>query len=923
MDRSHPPVSTVLVFLAFLAALFYLAGAFWICAAQHTGPVILTGDQAYLDLLYVRNLRDGHGPRYLPDHLKTLAPASPLRVALLWIISHFLSLPFPLLWGAGFLGVVFLWLGLVLAAWRIREEGGGVEIGFLLAVLGQSGILWLLWSGDSGALVVLGVFACVLPLYRRDLTPTRLALTSVGAFLLGLCSWPGYAFALGTTLFLVTYGTRDMPDLRRPWRPGFWWAVFPSLGGGGILLLDWAWTGLWDGGGPLSQFNPLTCISFGTILRLEWPEGFFHLLRALGKSGTPVGGLSWILLPLFLFGLLVSPEKESEKNSRTELLPLFQILSVLAFLAFLPEGERESSILPFMPLFLFFVFRGIREIACRIPQVGDTVAWIVILGLVAVQVWALPNWYDRVRLIRSERYRMSVLPADEAKAKGWISDSVRVSAGDDPALLVRLGSDIVRQGVFGSGYRLNVNLAGAGYAGVKRDVLRLLLDAPDCVLFPSSRGVAGRSAFPDILSASAELVSASYEVRTGDTCTVFLRPTDVSVEEIRDIAAQRLLRAGREHDLLWSIIACDSRPEPTPEQRARWRNAVEDRLSCLAGEYWDFEEGLPLGSQTVGEEIRVAWTRPVPVDGVCALSTGLSQGVGSVVLPEFQIEGDLLQFSVAGIGSATECYVSLMIFEELRFAAEGIDPARKVEHFHHWAGESLRGTMFYYLMPQDLKPVPQGRQGWRVVKTAHPGNPDRWTFVEWPVHPWRGQRAHLEISDRSPESWIAVDSIRQMIRPPGKYFDFEDGTYHGWSTEGSAFGNGPALGAFPGQQPILRQQGDFLVNSYLDSSDSAQGVLRSATFSIDHEFLRFRIGGGDIPFRTALNLYVDGQPALSASGQRDEVLRTVVWDLRGVRGREGRIEIVDQDSDTWGHILVDDIALLDERFLSWEPEKGE
>jgi hypothetical protein len=191
------------------------------------------------------------------------------------------------------------------------------------------------------------------------------------------------------------------------------------------------------------------------------------------------------------------------------------------------------------------------------------------------------------------------------------------------------------------------------------------------------------------------------------------------------------------------------------------------------------------------------------------------------------------------------------------------------------------------------------------------------------VHPWRGQRAHLEISDRSPENWIAVDSIRQMIRPPGKYFDFEDGTYHGWSTEGTAFGNGPALGAFPGQQPILHQQGDFLVNSYFDSSDSAQGILRSATFSIDHEFLRFRIGGGDIPFRTALNLYVDGQPALSASGQRDEVLRTVVWDLRGVQGKEGRIEIVDQDSDTWGHILVDDIALLDEKFLSWEPEKGE
>ncbi len=916
-------MSTVLVILAFLAAFLYLAGVFWIGAVQRGGTVILTGNQAYLDLLYTQNLRDGLGPRYLPDHLKTLAPASPCRISLLWVISHFLSLPSPLLWGAALLGLVFLWLGLVWAAWRLREEGGGVEVGFLLAVLGQGGVLWLLWSGDSGALVVPGIFACVLPLYRRDLTPVRLVLTSISAFLLGLCSWPGYAFAVGTTLFLLTYGARERPDLRHPWKAGFWWSVLPLMGGGAVFLLNWAWTGLWDGGGPLSEFNPLACLSFKAILRLEWPEGFFHLLRSLGVSGTPFDSLSWILLPLFLFGLLASPEKEPEKHSRTELLPLFQILSVLAFLAFLPEGERESGILPFVPLFLFFVLRGIRQIACRIPQVGDAVAWIFVLGLVTAQVWALPNWFHIARSVRSERYRTSILPADEAKAKGWISNFSRVSAGDDPALLVRLGSDIVRQGAFGSGYRLNVDLAGAGYAGVKRDALRLLLDAPDCVLFPNSRTAANRSAFPDILSASAELVSASYEVRMGDTCTVFLRPKDVSVEEIRDLAVQRLLQAGREHDLLWSIIACDSRPEPSPEQRSRWRTAVEDRLSCLTGEYWNFEKGLPPESQTVGEGISVAWTRPAPVDGVRALSIGLSQSIGTVVLPEFTIEGDLLQYSMTGIGSATECYVSLMISQESRLDTEGIAPVRKAEYFHHWAGEPLRGNTFYYLMPQDLKPIPQGRQGWRVVKTAHPADPARWISVEWPVYPWRGQQARLEISDRSPESRIAVDAIRQMIRPPGRYWDFEDGTCQGWSVEGTAFGNGPVLGAFPAQQPILNQQGDFLVNSYLDSSDSAQGILRSATFTIEHEFLRFRVGGGDTPFRTALNLYVDGKLALSASGKRDEILRSVVWDLRGVQGKQGCIEIVDQDSDTWGHILIDDIALLDERFLSWELEKRE
>ncbi|HQO34423.1 MAG TPA: hypothetical protein PLG59_07170, partial [bacterium] len=153
-------MSTVLVILAFLAAFLYLAGMFWIGAVQRGGTVILTGNQAYLDILYTQNLRDGLGPRYLPDHPKTLAPASPFRITLLWVISHFLALPSPLLWGTVLLGLVSLWLGLALAAWRLRDEGGGVEIGFLLAVLGQGGVLWLLWSGDSGALVVPGIFAC-------------------------------------------------------------------------------------------------------------------------------------------------------------------------------------------------------------------------------------------------------------------------------------------------------------------------------------------------------------------------------------------------------------------------------------------------------------------------------------------------------------------------------------------------------------------------------------------------------------------------------------------------------------------------------------------------------------------------------------------------------------------------------------------
>jgi hypothetical protein len=676
--------------------------------------------------------------------------------------------------------------------------------------------------------------------------------------------------------------------------------------------------------------NLLGCISLRAVLRLDWTKGVWETLRCFGSLGTPISVLPWIVFPVTLLGVLARVDsgrleqltptgpvgEPPSDQTPTEFLPLLQFLSLVVFLGFLPEERHETEVLPFLPIFLLFLVRGIRELARLVDPARGAISWLVILSIVVMDVWWLPDWYMKVHRACTEQVQSSILPAEEIR--GLLSEEGRIAAGDDPALLWHIGAQFLRNGFFGSGYRLRIDVAGKEYAGVRRDALRLMLEVPDVVVFPAEGSTPKPSAFPDLETAKRDLTSVSYEIQTREHTVLICIPQYLPLWEVREQAIRRLVRAGRECDLLWSITVGDLRPEPTLEDRSRWRNRIQDSLSRLVGEQWDFEGGLPESSEVVGEGAEVGWSRPVPVEGVRALWTcgpEHPERTATIRSGEFRIAGDRMQVAVAGVGAATECFVSLLVWESTENQPLQPDPVTKAEHFYHWLGEPLRGQVFFYLLPSELSPTKAGWQGWRVVKSAYPHSAGAWESVEWPVSPWRGMRAKWEATDRSTDGWIAVDRIRQTLRPPGRYWDFEEGTYEGWTLEGEAFGGHPVVRAFPGQQPISGPQGDFFVNTFLDGSDRAQGILRSATFPIDHGFLHFRIGGGDFRLRTALNLYVDGQLALSATGERDEQLRPVTWNVRAAHGREGRLEIVDLESGPWGHVLVDDIALVDEEAL--------
>ncbi len=138
------------------------------------------------------------------------------------------------------------------------------------------------------------------------------------------------------------------------------------------------------------------------------------------------------------------------------------------------------------------------------------------------------------------------------------------------------------------------------------------------------------------------------------------------------------------------------------------------------------------------------------------------------------------------------------------------------------------------------------------------------------------------------------------------FADFEAGTYGSWKVQGGGFGDGPARGTRPGQNPVGGHLGGGLVNTFLPN-DGPQGTLTSPPFTIRRRFITFLIGGGNHPGKCCLNLRVGGRIVRTATGRNDEALERQQWDVQDLLGQEASLEIVDAESGGWGHINVDDI----------------
>lgn len=159
-------------------------------------------------------------------------------------------------------------------------------------------------------------------------------------------------------------------------------------------------------------------------------------------------------------------------------------------------------------------------------------------------------------------------------------------------------------------------------------------------------------------------------------------------------------------------------------------------------------------------------------------------------------------------------------------------------------------------------------------------------------------------------------------RPDIVFADFEDGNHGKWKAEGTAFGSRPVtLAEIPAYQSpqTMGAHGQALVNSHSSApggdwgaKDTATGKLISPEFTIERNFIRFLIGGGNLTEENGVHLVVGGKVARTACGNNDNKLRTDRFDVREFAGQKAHLEIVDQAVGAWGNIGVDYIVFTDD-----------
>jgi fructan beta-fructosidase len=164
---------------------------------------------------------------------------------------------------------------------------------------------------------------------------------------------------------------------------------------------------------------------------------------------------------------------------------------------------------------------------------------------------------------------------------------------------------------------------------------------------------------------------------------------------------------------------------------------------------------------------------------------------------------------------------------------------------------------------------------------------------------------------------LCLSAFAAAAEPDVLIADFEADTYGDWEVTGEALGPGPARGTLPGQMAVSGFEGRGLVNTFF-KGDGSTGTLTSPQFKIERSYINFLIGGGAHKDKTCINLLVDGKVVRTAVGPNSvpggsEELDWESWDVAELAGKPAVIRIVDEATDGWGHVNIDQIVEADRK----------
>ncbi|WP_073062871.1 PVC-type heme-binding CxxCH protein [Fodinibius roseus] len=199
-------------------------------------------------------------------------------------------------------------------------------------------------------------------------------------------------------------------------------------------------------------------------------------------------------------------------------------------------------------------------------------------------------------------------------------------------------------------------------------------------------------------------------------------------------------------------------------------------------------------------------------------------------------------------------------------------------------------------------------------------------YCSIPGHRAAGMEGRFEIISASTGETVAEGIIPQKDGQPVN-LDFEYASLEGWSAEGGAFTGQPVSdrsSELYEEDMDVDPSGQFYVSSGGTKKAQATGTLTSPAFEVTHPWAAFKVSGGALKeTRVEIVAAETDTTIFEITGNDHQRLRPVVVDLRGHRGQQIYIRLIDKETGVsqipyiedngWAHISFDDFRFYPER----------
>lgn len=856
--------------------------------------VLWLADDAFIAFVHSRNFAEGNGLVFIPGE-KVEGYTNFLWTFLVGLAGKIgMSIPHTALFGnlATFLGA------LALVAALVRRTAPG-EVGLPFATLALAGSFAFSTFASSGLetmpvamLVAAGMWGSTLG--RRGPLWAGLFLT------LGIMSRPDQVVLYGCMgLALVLEDlvhNRDLPLLRRlEFRRYFAYAA-PIF----VLFLPWfLWRWSYYG-----QFYPNTFYAKsggGSYFQ----QGLLYGLQFFMTSGA------FVWLVAFLTAVWGPARNRNETRLR-----IFGVLALVLFSFYIVKvgGDfmQHRFFIPLMPVLFGVGEMGMRwrlsEI--RLPALRGVGLAVVGLALVAavLPVQIIRGWEFRWWLAAEHNYYRvkSLFPLDIASGF-WTTGNklheVFTANGVQPRFatncvgMIAWNSRIPIVDMYGL---TNVNIAHkevqtrsrpgheklANLEEVLREGAVVSFDTLDGPAFSDHSRATVKGFTFHFLRWDQELVDALSRVPGSRLPKPEADVTRIANESPRDEVVQAL---GFYRRFL------ESHP-----RRAELLETLEARAASIA----DFEEKDVPTVRLEGDGLRVETARepqPIPAGasgrGWLASLPDVGTGTGRAVIDLGLIREPELRFALGGVVS-----------EEIR--VELVVDGDRVLSAHP------DGTTHLVPMAWDVSQWVGKKAEFHVVDEEPGKEMGLWVDgIHWPGKPDTREKL-VSSSGKSAAVLVAALHDARSVLPEGSFplpegwthWSFDEAFPEGTRMTGTAFGTKPAEGPRPWQGTVYGAIGKGHVSSY-HGGDRATGKVESPEIVLPKDGIHLLVAGGKDCSKTFVGLEVDGKVVSKVCGRGDERFRPAVLRSGSHTGQKGRVVIVDDSTEGWGHILVDEIYL--------------